>query len=50
VNEDRQGDSGVVDAGARRAIGLLGARAALDDRVDGLEVARVRAERDRYLA
>ena len=33
-----------------RAVGLLGARPALDDRVDGLEVARVRGERDRDLA
>ena len=36
--------------GARGAVGLLGARPALDDRVDGLQVARVRDERDGDLA
>ena len=45
-HRDRRVD--VADAG--RAVGLLGARAALDDGVDGLEVARVRRERDRDLA
>ena len=40
----------VVVALARRAVGLLGARAALDDRVDRLEVARVRRERHGDLA
>ena len=35
----------VVVALARRAVGLLGARPALDDRVDRLEVARIRRER-----
>ena len=39
-----------MDAGAARAVGLLGARPALDDRIDCLEVARVRGERDRDLA
>ena len=32
VDQDRQRDGGVVDAGAARAVGLLGARPALDDR------------------
>ena len=50
VDQDRQRDRGVVDAGAERAVGLLGPRPALDDRVDGLEVAGVRCERDRHLA
>ena len=50
VDQDRQRDRGVVDAGAARAVGLLGARPALDDRVDRLEMARVRRERDRHLA
>ena len=50
MDQDRQRDARVVDAGAGRAVGLLGAGAALDDRVDGLEVARVRAEGDGDLA
>ena len=44
VDEDRQGDGRVVDPGARRAVGLLRPREPLDDRVDGLEVARVRGD------
>ena len=36
--------------GPRRAVGLLGPGTALDHRVDGLEMAGVRAERDRDLA
>ena len=47
VDQDRQRDPGVVDAGPRRAVGLLGARSPFDDRVDGLEMARVRTERER---
>ena len=50
VDEDRQRDRGVVVALARRAVGLLGARASLDDRVDRFEMARVRRERHRDLA
>ena len=50
VDEDRQRDGGVVDAGAGRAVGLLGARPPLDDGIDRLEMARVRSERDRHLA
>ena len=50
VDEDRQRDRRVVDPGARRAVGLLGARETLDHGVDGLEVARVRRERDLDLA
>ena len=50
VDEDRLCDSRVVDAGARGAVGLLGPRDALDDRVDGLQMARVRCEHDRGLA
>ena len=46
VDEDRQRDGGVVQALARRAVGLVGASLSLDDGVDGLEVARVRGERD----
>ncbi len=47
VDQDRQRDGGVVQARPLRAVGLLGAGPPLDDRVDGLEVARVR--RDRHL-
>ncbi len=50
VDEDRQRDRGVVVAVARRAVGLLGARASLDDRVDRFEMARVRRERHRDVA
>ena len=49
VDQDRKRNAGVVDAGARRAVGLLGTRAALDHGVDRLEMARVGAERDRDL-
>jgi hypothetical protein len=45
VDEDRERLRGVVLAGARGAVGLLGARPALDDRVDELEVAGVRTQR-----
>ena len=41
---------GIVLAGGRAVIGLRRARLALDDRVDELEVARVRDERNRDLA
>ena len=50
MDEDRQRDGRVVHARARRAVGLLRARDAFDDGVDGLEVARVRGEQDRRLA
>ena len=50
VDEDREGDRRVVQRRAARAIGLLGARPALDDGVDRLEVARVRCDRDVDLA
>ena len=50
MDQDRQRDAGVVDAGARRAVGLLGTCTALDHGVDRLEVARVCAERDGDLA
>ena len=46
VDEDRERDVSVVAAGLRRPVGLLGAGATLDHRVDRLEVARVRGERD----
>ena len=46
VDQDRERDTRVVRTGARRAIGLLGPGQALDDGVDGLEVARVGGERD----
>ena len=46
MNQDRERDGRVVDAPPARAVGLLGASGAHDDRVDGLEVARVRGERD----
>ena len=50
VEEDRERDARVGVAVARGAIGLLGARAALDDGIDRLEVARVGDERDRDVA
>ena len=51
MDQDRAArPSGRARPVAVRAVGLLGARPALDDRVDGLEVARVRGERDRDLA
>ena len=49
VDQDRHRDARVVEPGAARPVGLEGARGALDDRVGGLEVARVRGERDRDL-
>ena len=45
-----EGRRGIVLAGGRAVIRLRRARLALDDRVDELEVARVRYERDRDLA
>ena len=45
-----QRDRRVVRAVRGRAVGLLGARAAFDDRVDRLEVARVRDEANADLA
>ena len=50
VDQDRKRDTGVVDARPRRAVRLLGPGTALDHRVDGLQMAWVRAERDRDLA
>ena len=50
MNQDRQGDGRIVDAGAAGAVGLLGAGPSLDDRIDRLEMARVGRERDRHLA
>ena len=50
VDQHRQRDRRVVQPGAARAVGLLGARPALDDGVDRLEVARVRRDRDLDLA
>jgi hypothetical protein len=49
VDQDRERDRGVVDPGAARPVGLLGAREAHDDGVDRFQVARVRRERDLYL-
>ena len=46
VDQDRERDLRVVVAPARRAVGLLASREALDDRVDRFEVARVGRERD----
>ena len=50
VDQHGQRDRRIVDAGAARAVGLLGARATFDDRVGGLEVARVGDDRDVDLA
>ena len=50
VDEDRERDARVVDARPGAAVGLLGARPPLDDRVDRLEVARIGGERDGDLA
>ena len=50
VDEDRQRNGRILDSGGRRAVGLLRARDAFDDRVDSLEVARVRGEQDGGLA
>ncbi len=47
VDEDRQRDRRIVEAGARRAIGLLGPGPSLDHRIHRLQMARVR--RDRHL-
>src|SRR4029079_10206824 len=49
VDQDRQRDRRVVEARAGRAIGLLRARPAFDDGIDGLEVARVRRTLALYL-
>ena len=50
VQQHRERDRRVVRAVRRRAVRLLGARAALDDGVDRFEVARVRDEPDADLA
>ena len=50
VQEHRQRDRRIVRAVLRRAVGLLGAGAALDDGVDRLEMARVRHEAHADLA
>ena len=49
VDQDGERDCRIMDACLRRAVGLLGSRDALDDRVDRLEVARVGREHDRGL-
>ncbi len=49
VDEDRQRDRGVVEPCSSGAIGLIGARPPHDDGVDGLQVARIRRQRDRDL-
>jgi hypothetical protein len=46
VDEDGQGDGRVVRAGSRRPVGLLRPCETLDYRVDGLEMARIRGNRD----
>ena len=46
VDQDGERDARVVQPHRRRAIGLFGAGAALDDRIDRLEMAGVRSERD----
>ena len=46
VDQHGQRDRRVVKTRSGRAVGLLRARPAFDDRVDGLEVARVRNDRD----
>ncbi len=50
VQQDRQRHRGVVRAVPGRAIGLLGPSPALDHRVDGLEVARIRNQAHAHLA
>ena len=50
VDQDRQRDRRVMEPHPRRAVGLLGAGPPLDDRIDGLEVARVCRERHGYVA
>ncbi len=44
VDEDRQCDRGIVDPGSSRAIRLLRSREPFDDRIDCLEMARVRRD------
>ena len=50
VEQDRERDGRVVCAGACRAIGLRGARAADDNGVHRLEVARIGGDRDTHRA
>ena len=50
VDQDRECDARIVDARPGAAVGLLGPRPALDDRIDRLEVARIGGERDGDLA
>ena len=50
VDEERQGDGRVVEPRAARPVRLLGTGPALDDGVDGLQVARVGDQRDVDLA
>ena len=50
VDEDGERPVGVVDALRRVVVGLRRSHLALDDRVDVLQVARVRGERDRDVA
>ncbi len=50
VDQDRERDRRVVDAGASRAIRLLRSGMAFDDRVDRLQVARVGGQRDLNVA
>ena len=46
VDENRQRDGRAMSSRRRRAVGLIRARPALDDRIHGLEVTGVRDERD----
>ena len=46
VDEDRERNRRIVDAGAGRTVGLLGAREPLHHRIDRLEVARIRRDGD----
>ena len=46
VDENRQGDRGIVQALPRRPVGLIGARPPLDDGIHRFEVARVRGQGD----
>src|SRR5207237_10829467 len=50
VNQHRQRNSRIVTALARRSVCLLRARSALDDRVDGFEMARVGGQGYREVA
>ena len=50
VYENCQGGGRIVPGIGCRVIGLSGAREPLDDRVDGLEMARVRRQHDAHLA